>query len=191
MLRITSILFACLFFTLPAQAKHRIHHAHHHAVAVACVEVGSVMFPSCQNNNPFSGAREIRVTMHRERHARVRIAPVLLPAPRPMLDRPHIAETMIVAHPSGCPRIAFCGCGAALRVFGHHVRELWLAANWFKFPRSAPAPGAVAVRQHHVFVLQADLGGGVWEVYDANSGGHATRIHARSLAGYTIVNPHA
>lgn len=71
MLRITSILFACLFFTLPAQAKHRVHHTHHHAVAATCVEVGSVMFPSCQNNNPFSGAREIRVTMHRERHAAI------------------------------------------------------------------------------------------------------------------------
>jgi hypothetical protein len=27
--------------------------------------------------------------------------------------------------------------------------------------------------------------------YDANSGGHATRIHARSLRGYTVVNPRA
>jgi hypothetical protein len=96
----------------------------------------------------------------------------------------------IVAHPSGCPSRAFCGCGAAVRVFGSPIRSLWLAANWFKFPRAAPAPGTVAVRRHHVFVLEADLGGGVWSVYDANSGGHATRIHARSIAGYTIVNPH-
>jgi hypothetical protein len=47
-----------------------------------------------------------------------------------------------------------------------------------------------AVRRHHVMVLEADLGGGMWRVYDANSGHHMTRIHARSLAGYTIVNPH-
>lgn len=25
--------------------------------------------------------------------------------------------------------------------------------------------------------------------YDANSGGRTTRIHARSLRGYTVVNP--
>lgn len=101
---------------------------------------------------------------------------------------PHAAGS-VVGHPAGCPSRAFCGCGAAVRVFGSPVRSLWLAANWFKFPRSAPAAGMVAVRRHHVFVLEADLGGGVWQVYDANSGGHATRIHARSIAGYVIVNP--
>lgn len=95
----------------------------------------------------------------------------------------------IVAHPSGCPSRAFCGCGAAVRVFGLPIRSLWLAANWFKFPRTMPAPGMAAVRRHHVFVLEADLGGGLWQVYDANSGGHATRIHARSIVGYVIVNP--
>lgn len=97
----------------------------------------------------------------------------------------------IIAHPLGCPSRAFCGCGAAVRVFGAPVRSLWLAANWFKFPRTSPAPGTVAVRRHHVFVLEAHLGGDVWQVYDANSGGRLTRIHARSIAGYVIVNPHA
>ena len=95
----------------------------------------------------------------------------------------------ILPHPAGCPRRAFCGCGAAVRVFGSPVRSLWLAANWYRFPRSWPAPGAVAVRPHHVMVLEADMGGGVWEVFDANSGRGATRIHARSIAGYTIVRP--
>lgn len=95
----------------------------------------------------------------------------------------------VVSHPSGCPSRAFCGCGAAVRLFGSPIRSLWLAANWFKFPRAAPAPGMAAVRQHHVFVLETDLGGGIWQVYDANSGGHATRIHARSIDGYRIVNP--
>jgi hypothetical protein len=97
----------------------------------------------------------------------------------------------IVSHPSGCPARQFCGCGAAVRVFGAPVRSLWLAAAWFKFPRSMPAPGMVAVRRHHVFVLEAELSPGIWRVYDANSGGHKTRIHARSIAGYRIVNPHA
>jgi len=103
--------------------------------------------------------------------------------------RIHDPSAVIVSHPAGCPARAFCGCGAAVRIFGRPVRELWLAANWFRFPRSSPAPGRVAVRRHHVFVLEADLGGGLWRVYDANSGGHQTRIHARSIAGYTIVNP--
>lgn len=101
------------------------------------------------------------------------------------------AGDAIVAHPAGCPSRAFCGCGAAVRVFGSPLRSLWLAANWFRFPHVAPSVGMVAVRRHHVMVLEADLGGGVWTVYDANSGSHATRIHARSISGYTIVNPHA
>jgi len=96
----------------------------------------------------------------------------------------------IVAHPSGCPARLFCACGAAVRVFGAPLRSLWTAAAWFKFPRSSPAPGMVAVRSHHVFVLEQHIEGNVWLAFDANSGGHATRIHARSIAGYAIVNPH-
>lgn len=92
--------------------------------------------------------------------------------------------------PAGCPR-AFCGCGASLRVFGRIVPELNLAANWLRFPRTSPAAGMVAARRGHVFVLEQHLEGDTWMAYDANSGGHATRIHARSLRGYTVVNPHA
>lgn len=97
----------------------------------------------------------------------------------------------VVGHPPGCPRRAFCGCGAAVRVFGSPVRSLWLAAAWLRFPRAAPAPGMVAARRGHVFVLESHLGGNTWLAYDANSGGHATRIHPRSIAGYAIVNPRA
>lgn len=97
----------------------------------------------------------------------------------------------IVAHPAGCPRWAFCGCGAALRVFGEARRDLWLAAAWLRFPRAAPAPGMVAARSGHVFVLEHHVSGKVWMAYDANSGGRATRIHPRSIAGYSIVNPRA
>ena len=96
----------------------------------------------------------------------------------------------ILPHPPGCPYRAFCGCGAALEVFGQHVRNLWLARNWFAFPRAEPAPGMVAVRRHHVFVIKAVLGNGVVMAYDANSGGRKTRLHPRSTAGYVIVNPH-
>ena len=91
--------------------------------------------------------------------------------------------------PAGCPR-SFCGCGAAIRLFGRIVPELNLAANWLRFPRASPAPGMVAARRGHVFVLEQHLGGDMWMAYDANSGGHATRIHARSLRGYAVVNPH-
>ncbi len=101
------------------------------------------------------------------------------------------AGTGIVAHPAGCPTRAFCGCGAAVRVFGHAVRSLYLAANWLRFPRASPAPGMVAARRGHVFVLESNAGDGNWLVYDANSGHGGTRIHVRSLAGYTIVNPRA
>lgn len=100
----------------------------------------------------------------------------------------HVSET-VVEHPAGCPRRAFCGCGAAVHVFGRPVRDLWLAANWFRFPRAMPAPGMAAVRRHHVFIIEAVLDRGLVLAYDANSGHHATRIHARSIAGYVIVNP--
>jgi hypothetical protein len=96
----------------------------------------------------------------------------------------------VSGRPSGCPR-SFCGCGASLRVFGRIVPELNLAANWLRFPRTAPAPGMVAARHGHVFVLEQQVEGDTWMAYDANSGGHATRIHARSLHGYTVVNPRA
>lgn len=137
------------------------------------------------------------------------VAPPAIPARRKAVDAPRLrrhpqsqltssaspewsrpAASEIVENPAGCPRRAFCGCGAAVRVFGKPLESLWAAASWFKFPRTAPAPGMAAVRRHHVMVLESDLGGGIWQVYDANSGGHATRIHAKSIAGYTIVNPH-
>lgn len=97
-------------------------------------------------------------------------------------------DRIVGGRPAGCPS-SFCGCGAALRVFGRIVPELNLASNWLRFPRTSPAPGMVAARRGHVFVLEQHLGGDVWMAYDANSGGHATRIHARSLRGYTVVNP--
>jgi hypothetical protein len=97
----------------------------------------------------------------------------------------------IIAHPSGCPRVAFCGCGAAVRLFGSPIRSLWLAANWLRFPPAAPGPNMAAVRPHHVMVILAYHGGEMATVYDANSGGHRTRIHERSLAGFRVVNPRA
>ena len=173
-------IFAVLFLT-PAEARQHRHHHVHHGIQHTHGTQHHAMHKVRHTN------RYVRHHVSRVRHAQ-RIRHYAFH--RHYQPRTRYAEATIVAHPEGCPRSAFCGCGAAVRVFGQPIRSLWLAANWFKFPRSVPAPGTVAVRQHHVMVLEADLGGGIWRVYDANSGGHATRIHARPIAGYTIVNPH-
>lgn len=99
------------------------------------------------------------------------------------------AQAKILPHPRGCPRVEFCGCGAAVRLFGAPIRALWRAAAWFRFPRATPAPGRVAVRRHHVFVLEEHIRGNIWLSYDANSGHHLTRLHPRSISGYVIVEP--
>jgi hypothetical protein len=93
------------------------------------------------------------------------------------------------SHPAGCPARAFCGCGVSERVFGHPVRSLWLAANWYRFPRTYAHAGAVAVRAHHVFYIEQAYGDGTALAYDPNSGGHLTRVHRVSLSGYAIVEP--
>jgi hypothetical protein len=100
----------------------------------------------------------------------------------------HMLDSM-QPHPPGCPHRQFCGCGTSVRVFGHPVRNLYLAANWFRFPRTYPHTGAVAVRQHHVFYIERYDGDGLALAYDPNSGGHMTRLHEVRLIGYTIVQP--
>lgn len=109
---------------------------------------------------------------------------------RPSEAAPRRSSQVIGGRPSGCPR-QYCGCGASLQVFGKIIPSLNLAANWLRFPRAAPAPGMVAARRGHVFVLKEHLGGNVWLAHDSNSGRHLTRIHPRSISGYQIVNPHA
>lgn len=92
--------------------------------------------------------------------------------------------------PPGCPR-RFCGCEASLYIFGKIKPELNLALNWKrKFPRTSAAPGMVAARSGHVFVLLSHVEGKEWLVHDGNSGGGLTRRHVRSIRGYTVVNPH-
>jgi len=103
---------------------------------------------------------------------------------------PALAQTQFISHPPGCPRVAFCACGASVEVFGKPIRSLYLAVAWFRFPRAEPSPGKVAVRRGHVFVLQEHVSGKVWRVVDHNSGGRRSRIHHRSIAGFTIVDPH-
>lgn len=160
----------CVVLCSAAEARPRVLH---------CVETGSVMAPRCLGNDFLAGVRSIKVTMRRARHS-ANLEP----------RQGRETASQIVPHPAGCPARAFCGCGAAVRVFGSPIRSLWLAANWFRFPRTAPAAGMVAVRKHHVFVLEAHIGGNTWLAYDANSGRHATRVHPRSIAGFIVVNPH-
>lgn len=100
------------------------------------------------------------------------------------------AGRVVGGRPRGCPR-RYCGCGASLYIFGRIIPSLNLAANWLRFPRTVPAPGMVAARRHHVFVLKRHIRGNVWIVHDSNSGRHRTRIHPRSIAGFRIVNPYA
>lgn len=100
-----------------------------------------------------------------------------------------VGGSEIVAHPAGCPRRLFCGCGVAVKLLGAPIRSLWLAANWLRFPRAAPGPGMAAARRGHVFAILQNLGGGRVLAYDPNSGRGLTRVHVRSLAGYQVVNP--
>ena len=100
-------------------------------------------------------------------------------------------NTVVVGgRPAGCP-YEFCGCEASRYVFGEIRRELNLASAWAKkFPRTQPAAGMAAVRNHHVMILMSHVDGKDWLVHDGNSGNHLTREHVRSIAGYVIVDPH-
>jgi hypothetical protein len=149
-------------FTTAADAKHRrAHHQQERVIhaAIVCDERG------CSNQGNAA-------------HARI----------------PHLLDAngngvVVGRRPDGCPR-AFCGCEASLYLFGEIRAELNLASNWFrKFPRTSPAPGMVAVRNHHVLVLISHVGGSDWLVHDGNAGGGLTRDHIQSIRGHTIVNP--
>lgn len=97
----------------------------------------------------------------------------------------------VVAHPAGCPWSLFCGCGAAEHILGHFVPQssgLWLTTTWYRYPHLRNCErGAGAVWPGHVAAIESCEGNGIAILYDANSGGHLTRIHRASLAGATIV----
>lgn len=132
--------------------------------------------------------RTLRAKRTHQRAGKRWRGPVPVPRPRPgVVDR--ITATIIGGRPSGCPH-RFCGCALSIHIFGRIIPTLNLAANWGAFPRAAPSGGMVAVRRGHVFKLLAHVGGSTWKVWDANSGRGRIRIHNRSIAGHTIVNPH-
>lgn len=94
-------------------------------------------------------------------------------------------------HPPGCPPTNFCGCGTAFEVFGKAIKELFLAANWFKFPPANPAPGMIAVRNGggHVFKIEKVLGPNTVLARNHNGKGHKSYIQVMTLAGYSVRNP--
>lgn len=135
--------------------------------------------------------RAARVSYYR---SRTRIPPISSRPQTPISRVESMVTSMaarLLPHPPGCPRRAFCGCGAAIEVFGRPIRNLWLAANWLRFPSASPAAGMAAARRGHVMVIRKYLGNNKALVYDANSGGGRTRLHVRSLAGFRVVNPKA
>lgn len=167
-MRLLFVFLAMLAISLPAQARQRTQ-----VLDPSCNVLWPCVVPYASSPQKVSETRG-RYVARQIGIGGPRVAP--------------ISEEVVGGRPAGCPH-AYCGCGASLHLFGRIIPSLNLAANWFQFPRAAPAPGMAAVRRHHVMVLEADLGGGIWSVFDANSGRHLTRIHARSIAGYQIVNP--
>lgn len=168
-MRLLTIIAAALslVFTTAAEAKHR--HQHHQHVA-KMQQWGVV---SCDDRFGCGGNRKAAYApVERFRYA------------------PSQDGEQIVAHPPGCPHTAYCGCGTSWRVYGRLVRDLYLAANWYRFPRAHPAPGMVAIfGRHHVAYIEAVDGNGNATLYDPNSGGHKTRVHVRNISGATVVNP--
>lgn len=99
-------------------------------------------------------------------------------------------KTRVVSNPPNCPPVNFCACGASWFLWGKtNNRKLWRAKSWYKYPKTNPKKGAVAVRDHHVFVIIDTLPNGQVLAYDANSGQHKTRIRVRTIKGYSIRDP--
>jgi hypothetical protein len=181
MVRIVSTTLALVCLASIAHA-----HPHRQQLAVGCNQLWPCEAPSAASSSVLAGVRSIDAGITKEKR---------VSRPERARHSAGIAEVsaravsqVIGGRPAGCPS-RFCGCGASLHLYGRIIPSLNLAANWLRFPRAAPAPKMVAVRRGHVFVLEEHIGGDTWLVHDSNSGGQRTRLHARSIAGYAIVNP--
>lgn len=168
---------AVVLISSAAQAHNHRHYRHHHhqpnhRTIDKLPTVGRSSIISC-NQYGCRGSQSKRTTDRPIRQAR----------------HYNSGRGVIGGRPAGCPH-AFCGCGTSLHIFGRIIPSLNLAANWFHFPRANPAPGMVAVRNHHVFAIESVNGDGTVVAFDSNSGGHRTRIHTISLRGYSVRNPH-
>lgn len=187
-LSITALL---IFALAPAEARH---YRHGHVAAVASVCSNTDIMRPCATVAAAPERLDFRgkITDRRGRLVRYTPAPASFAAPVTRVAAAVSgAVSQMLPHPAGCPARLFCGCGAAVEIFGTPRRDLWLAAAWGKFPRAAPAPNMAAYRSGHVFVLKQEVAPDQWLVADYNSGGHASRLHVRSLRGYTVVNPRA
>ncbi len=133
-----------------SQAKPRVLH---------CVETGSIFFPTCNGGDFLAGVKSIKVTLHRDRHARV--------------------ET---GRPQGCPARRWCGCWMAAHL-GLVDRALWVARNWARIghPADGPQVGAIVVWRHHVGVIQAAEGNQILVL--SGNDGRAVRERWRSTSG--------
>lgn len=113
-----------------------------------------------------------------------------------MMGKTSAADFEIVSgKPAGCPT-RWCMCAVSLKLWGRIIPDLNLASNWLMaFMAALPAPGMVAARSGHGFLLQQHVEGKNWKVYDCNTWGRQTGgksrcvIHIKSIAGYKIVNP--
>jgi hypothetical protein len=171
---------ACAFISSPAEARHRHHHRHY----VHHTRVHIARAPTIHKDCNILFPCEVPAAV-----TRVFVAPVQ--AVTREIRRAADVAVQILPHPEGCPSRAFCGCGAAHdpSVNRPNDRSLWLAANWYRFPRAERAPDMAMVRPHHVAILKQQVQGTLWLIADYNSGGHASRLHVRDTAGWTIVNP--
>ncbi len=87
-------------------------------------------------------------------------------------------------------RGATAAAEASLHIFGRIIPDAQCREQLAALLKPVPAPGMVAARGGHVFVLERHIRGKHCLVHDSNSGRHRTRIHSRSIAGFKIVNPH-
>lgn len=177
MYRVICIVAALLFFSGQAEARH-LHHgaAIHHSYSHHSYSRHAYVHHAYARH-AYSHRAYLRHGYHVQNFRQAWA-----------MATPDGGERVVGSRPAGCPN-RFCGCEASLYVFGRIVPSLNLAANWRRFPRAAPSPGMAAVRPGHVMVLESQVSGNIWYVHDGNSGGHVTREHARSISGYTIVNP--
>jgi hypothetical protein len=78
-----------------------------------------------------------------------------------------------------------CGCYASEQIFGHSVRNLWLANAWLRFPRTTPAPGTAAIWPgRHVAQVVAVNSDKTVVVNDSWNAHHVVR-----MAGLVFVKP--
>ena len=177
-IRIAVAIAAALLVTSAAEARTRHHYRHRVHTDRVVVTVAST---NCDNNGRCQQTGGI-----------TRQVSPLTSRLDAALTRSADTAISFLSHPTGCPPIEFCACGAAVEVFGGNGRDhksLWPARAWYGMPRASPAPGAVAVHSHHVFVLRSFISGDTWMVADYNSGGHRSRLQPHSISGWTIVRP--